>query len=102
MMTTRHPPDITRRIPLRDTSGKSAPAPQQSMPEICSHNTLPIGRRNPKILSGCRYDGLTPSTVKLSGGIKIVAMAAEVGFTRSCNHYLGSDRFGRFVVCTAA
>src|SRR5664279_1094850 len=41
--------------------GKSAPAPQQSMPEIRSHNTLPIGRRNPRILSGCRYDGLTPS-----------------------------------------
>src|SRR5664280_2524770 len=40
--------------------GKSAPAPQQSMPEIRSHNTLPIGRRNPRTLSGCRYDGLTP------------------------------------------
>src|SRR5664280_1045156 len=44
--------------------GKSAPAPQQSMPEIRSHNILPIGRRNPRILSGCRYDGLTPSCTR--------------------------------------
>jgi len=39
------------------------------MPEICSPNTLPIGRRNPRILSGCRYDGLTPSSQAADAGI---------------------------------
>src|SRR5450755_3507601 len=49
MMPIQHSADITRRIPLGNTAGNLLITP------------LPIARRNPRILAGCRYDCLNPS-----------------------------------------